>query len=562
MTSDLDDPLLGRTLGGRFRVDRALKRGGMGAVYRGHDLQDDVDVAIKVVKQTLADDPEAIARFKRETRLMAEVQDPHIVRAVDAGDEAGVLWIAMELLDGPSLRERLDSRGRWPWSDTLPIVRQIALALGAAHDKGVTHRDLKPENIMLVDDDAGGTRVKLLDFGVARQSRAPDAAATHMTGTGLLVGTPGYIAPEVVLEGTVDDPRSDFYALGVTWFEMLTGQKPFSAKTPMALALRHAHEVPPTPSSLLPFAPVPGPVEQLVMRLLEKTPEARPPDATALVLAVDHLKNAAEQANTPISTIKDLSPSESTVTSMETPGTHVTPLTGRLAEATTRESSSSPSSVASPAVAAVSGPPAPLPSPTPSMRQWLAAGLVLVVVVAGGAVWSAGGRERRVRRPDSHIGQTAPSSPMPPVIARAHAPPQAASGPLAFGPAAAAPVPPAAPAAAAPVPPAAPASPTPLKPPRRPAALVDRGQLPTPPPVLPLRSTERGSISVQPLPKDYGWRVSINGQPPRETPFVYSDAAGAYTLVFSSPRTSEKIQRRVTIRAGQIDHFGERLIQP
>jgi len=175
---------------------------------------------------------------------------------------------------------------------------------------------------------------------------------------------------------------------------MLTGQKPFSAKTPMALALRHAHELPPTPSSLLPFAPVPGPVEQLVMKLLEKAPERRPPDAAALLVAIDALQDAAEQANTPISTIKDLSPSESTVTSLETPGTHV----ARLALAASTASDVAPSStVVTPSPALAVAPPSASRALTP--RQGIAAGLALVVVVTAGALWAAGGRERRGVRP-------------------------------------------------------------------------------------------------------------------------------------------------------------------
>ncbi len=303
------DALIGRLLGGRFRVTRALSRGGMGAVYEASDDSEGGRlVAIKVVKRALADDDEAIARFKRETRLLREVKHDNVVSAIDAGDDDGMLWIAMELVSGISLRERLDGRGRWPWMETLPVVRQVALALAAVHDKNVIHRDLKPENIMLTDGD-GEPRVKLVDFGVAKQHRAESDGATHMTGTGLIVGTPGYVAPELVIDGVTDDPRSDLYALGVTWFEMVTGAKPFSAKTPVALAMRHAHDTPPTPSSLLPFAPVPAPVEALIMRLMEKTPQARPDSAALLAQLVDQLADAAVAANTPM-------PSASTLTSL------------------------------------------------------------------------------------------------------------------------------------------------------------------------------------------------------------------------------------------------------
>jgi len=547
--SDDDDGLIGGTLGGRFRVVRALKRGGMGAVYLARDTVDDVDVAVKVVRRTLADDPEAIARFKREIRLMAEVQDPHIVRAVDAGDDAGVLWIAMELIAGQSLRERLDGRGRWPWADTLPVVRQIAQALGAAHARGVIHRDLKPENVMLVDG-AAGPWVKLLDFGVARQNRSSDAAATHMTGTGLLVGTPGYVAPEVVLEGTVDDPRSDFYALGVTWFELLTGQKPFSAKTPMALALRHAHELPPTPSSLLPFAPVPGPVEALVMRLLAKSPTERPTDTSDLIAAIDALQSAAEQANTPLSTsastATSLSPGESTVTSLGD-GTGVVPFVGtpRPAVPVATPLATTPPTTST-AMTGLAHAPAPPPSP-PRSRFVVAAaaGTVALLLLVGLAVRVVGsdgeGRRRRAieRREPASVGLVAP-------IAASPAPTTA--------------MPPPAPAATTTTtmptqtaPPAPPVAPVPPMPPKRPGRLA-------PPPPSTLLTTRRGTITLAPSPRSHGWRVSVDGGPPRETPWSFSTSAGTHTFVFTSPRAPAPITRTIVVGEGLNPAFTEDLL--
>jgi serine/threonine protein kinase len=527
----------------------------MGAVYLARDAVADVDVAVKVVRRTLADDPEAIARFKREIRLMAEVQDPHIVRAVDAGDDAGVLWIAMELIAGQSLRERLDGRGRWPWADTLPVVRQIAQALGAAHARGVIHRDLKPENVMLVDGD-GGPRVKLLDFGVARQNRASDAAATHMTGTGLLVGTPGYVAPEVVLEGTVDDPRSDFYALGVTWFELLTGQKPFTAKTPMALALRHAHELPPTPSSLLPFAPVPGPVEALVMRLLAKTPAERPADTVALIAAINALQNAAEQANTPLSTSlstpTSLSPGESTVTSLGD-GTGVVPFVGTprpLAPVATPLALTPPASTT-----AVTGLPVAAPAPPASSppRRTLAAAVVGVVVVIGllaalavRVTRDGDGEYRRrgliERRDDRRARIDLPSPPLVAVAAPPVPPPTTTTATTTT------PVPP------TPEPPKVPTPPTPPTP-RRPGRL-------TPPPPATVADNRRGTITLVPMPRGHGWRVSVDGGPPRETPWTLSTSAGAHTLVFTSAKMPAPITRTIVVAEGVNPAFTESLAAP
>ncbi len=322
------DDLTGRLLGGRYRVERPLKRGGMGQVYAGRDEEGGGAVAVKVVRQALLEDPQALARFKREARLVTELKHENIVTSLAAGEDGGLLWIAMELLEGETLRERLDARGRMSWQDTLVIIEQVVRALQAAHDKGVIHRDLKPENVMLVRG-ADGERAKLLDFGVAKQAHVEGQSGTsNMTGTGLIVGTPGYVAPEVVLEGRTDDPRSDFYGLGVTWFEMLTAQKPFTAKTAFALAMRHAHEPAPTPTSFVPYSPVPGPVERLVLRLLAKNPDERPQNAVSLL---DALKNLAEESQralqNPTPPPSSLEPHQATMTAtdLNKPSTGVVP---------------------------------------------------------------------------------------------------------------------------------------------------------------------------------------------------------------------------------------------
>ena len=318
------DELKDRVLGGRYRVARLLGRGGMGAVWVARDEQTGTDVAVKLIKASLLDDPAALQRFRREMRVMAGLSHDNIVRGVDAGEDEGVLWLAMELIAGQTLRERLDARGRLPWAESLGVVRQIARGLGAAHQAGVVHRDLKPENIMIVPGDDGAVHVKLLDFGVAKASHA-EGGQSSMTGTGFIVGTPGYVAPEVVLEGKTNDPRTDFYALGVVWYEMLTGQKPFAAKTAFALAMRHAHERPPTFNEVAPFATVPAPVESIVMRLMGKSPEERPPDAATLLMLIDGLERgaAAAAAGTPLPEAFD-----ATLTDVrETPnGTAVVPI--------------------------------------------------------------------------------------------------------------------------------------------------------------------------------------------------------------------------------------------
>lgn len=313
------DELIGRVLGGRFRLTKQLGVGGMGAVYLATDQETQTDVALKVIRPNLVDDREAIERFQREARAVGGLQHPHIVGFVGAGDDHGVHWLAMEFLRGRSLKEQISTRGAMPWRETLPLLRQMLLGLQAAHERGVIHRDLKPDNVMLCGGIGEPTVVKLLDFGIAKQM---NTEGMTMTGTGVVVGTPGFVAPEVIVHGTSNDPRSDLYSVGVMWFEMLTASKPFDAPTPFAISMRHVTEAPPRPTALLPFAPVPAPVEDLLLRLMAKKPEARPPTAKALIGMLDELALKAERPIEPssstLATEVDLLQSDKTETSMST----------------------------------------------------------------------------------------------------------------------------------------------------------------------------------------------------------------------------------------------------
>ena len=321
--SDVDE-LLGRVLGGRFRLVRRLGQGGMGAVYEAVDQgggdaarSDAQVVALKVIKASLVDDKDAIKRFQREARAVGVLRHPHIVGFIATGDDDGVHWLAMELLSGCDLKERIASRGAMPWKETLPLLRQMCLGLTAAHERGVIHRDLKPENVMLTGSPGAPPHVKLLDFGIAKQL---DTDGMTATGTGIVVGTPGFVAPEVIVEGVTDDPRSDLYSVGVMWFEMLTATKPFDAPTPFALAMLHVQEPPPRPTSVLPFSPVPAPVEELLLRLLQKRPADRPSSAAELVRLLDDLQAQADRPVEPASsrrrTETDLRDQDKTETGM------------------------------------------------------------------------------------------------------------------------------------------------------------------------------------------------------------------------------------------------------
>lgn len=303
-----DDELVGRVLGERFTLERKIGAGGMGAVYQARDAASGTLVAVKVVKRELFEDAEAKARFAREAEAMQRLDHPCVVKFLGTGETGELRYIAMELLEGRTLKSRIATRGAMPWRETLPILRDVVRALQAAHEAGLIHRDLKPENIFLVDamGNADAAPVKLLDFGVARHTQMP--AGQTMTATGVVLGTPGFVAPEVVLKGASNDPRSDFYGLGATWFEMLTGEKPFSAETPFALVMLHVSSPTPRPSAVRAGLTFPARAESLLHSMLAKTAEQRPASASVLLdeLAVlEQISDGSSVIEEPASSLRN-----------------------------------------------------------------------------------------------------------------------------------------------------------------------------------------------------------------------------------------------------------------
>ncbi len=236
------DPTLGRVVGGRYEVTSRIGRGGMGAVYVARQQLLDRDVALKLIRVDLAYDPEVVARFEREARAVARLQHPHIVVVHDFGADDGVLFLAMERLVGVVLGEELRRAGRLQLASALRITRDIASALACAHAAGVVHRDLKPDNIMLVVTDDREDHAKVLDFGIAKIAGGSDPAVTTSR---MVLGTPGFVAPEVILHGMSDDPRTDLYALGMLLFQMLAGRAPFVATSAGGILIAQAAEDPP-----------------------------------------------------------------------------------------------------------------------------------------------------------------------------------------------------------------------------------------------------------------------------------------------------------------------------
>ena len=216
---------------GPYEILSPLGAGGMGEVYRARDTRLDRDVAIKVLPQSVAGDPAALARFEREAKAVAALSHPNILAIHDVGTPDGITYAVMELLEGESLRQRLQE-GPLPQRKALEIAREIALGLAAAHEKGIVHRDLKPENLFVTSDG----RVKILDFGLARQLSLPSTDDTHSptaaqaTEPGTVLGTVGYMAPEQ-LRGHPADARSDIFSFGAVLYEMCSGRRPFKGDT-------------------------------------------------------------------------------------------------------------------------------------------------------------------------------------------------------------------------------------------------------------------------------------------------------------------------------------------
>ncbi len=259
----------GGLLNGRYELHETLGAGGMATVWRGVDRVLERPVAVKVLNEGLAEDSRFAERFAREARHAASLVHPAIVTVYDSGvDEGGTPYLVMELVDGGTLAELLERTPRLPVEQAVAIASTVCEALQVAHAAGLVHRDIKPGNIMVAD----GGQVKVVDFGIAKAGN--DEA--QLTGTGSVLGTAAYLAPEQATASDVDG-RADLYALGCVLVEMLTGRPPFVGATPVEVAWKNVSERPAPPSSLRPD--IPPALDAAVLRLLEKEPGRRPADA-------------------------------------------------------------------------------------------------------------------------------------------------------------------------------------------------------------------------------------------------------------------------------------------
>ena len=274
------DPLVGHTLDDKYRLEERLGIGGMGTVYQARHLLIDRAVAVKVLNSRFVEDEAAQVRFRREARAAGRLQHANAVAVTDFGQTTdGYVYIVMELLKGRTLRDVLAKEAPLDPARAVALMLQISAAVAAAHEAGIIHRDLKPANIFIVQNSDVPAVVKVLDFGIAKlaaDSLEDDEEPKALTLVGAMIGTPRYMSPEQC-DGAELTPAADVYSLGVILYEMLTGVVPFSGSTPLAIAMKHANELPRRPSEYA--GGIPLALEELVLHALEKDPGDRPANA-------------------------------------------------------------------------------------------------------------------------------------------------------------------------------------------------------------------------------------------------------------------------------------------
>ena len=269
------DALVGTTLDGRFRVDRLLGQGGMGAVYAGEQTSIGRTVAIKVIKADVGHDAEVVKRFHREAKIISQLAHGNVVQLIDFGQTAnGLLYLVMELVNGRSLHDEI-CQGPMDIARVTAIGSQICDALAQAHSLGVVHRDLKPDNILLTSQPGAVDVVKILDFGIAKVASQGQNTQSALTQAGAIMGTPLYMSPEQI-DGTLDiGPGADLYALAVIIFEMVAGAPPFQDEQSIALLIKHLKDRPPLLKEVNPGLSVSAALEAFVRKGLSKDPAHR-----------------------------------------------------------------------------------------------------------------------------------------------------------------------------------------------------------------------------------------------------------------------------------------------
>lgn len=272
------DKNIGRKLDGRYEITELIGVGGMADVYKATDILEDKTVAVKILKTEFADNEEFVRRFRNESKAIAVLSHPNIVKIFDVGFTEKIQFIVMEYIDGITLKEFMEQQGVIKWKDCVHFITQILRALQHAHDRGIVHRDIKPQNIMLFSD---GT-IKVMDFGIARFAREEGKTISDKA-----IGSVHYISPEQA-RGDVTDEKSDIYSVGVMMYEMLCGVKPFDGDNPVSVALMHMqNEAPPLRSV---NDSVPEGLEEIVIRAMQKDAPKRYQSASEMIKDIEEFK--------------------------------------------------------------------------------------------------------------------------------------------------------------------------------------------------------------------------------------------------------------------------------
>ncbi len=272
------DNNIGKKLDGRYELLELIGVGGMADIYRAKDIQEDRVVAVKILKTEYAGSEEFLRRFRNESKAIALLSHPNIVKIYDVGFTEKVQFIVMEYVDGITLSDYIEQQGVLKWRDAVHFTVQTLKALQHAHDRGIVHRDIKSSNIMLLRD---GT-IKVMDFGIARFNRENNKTMSEKT-----IGSVHYISPEQA-RGDITDERSDIYSIGVALYEMLTGKKPFDGDTPVAIALMHMQTDPKKPTEV--NETIPEGLEQIVLKSMQKEPNARYQTAHEMITDLEEFK--------------------------------------------------------------------------------------------------------------------------------------------------------------------------------------------------------------------------------------------------------------------------------
>ena len=294
------DPLLGLTIGDRYRIDERIGVGGMGTVYKGTHTRLGQRVAIKVLHERYAADEKLIQRFEKEALTYGQVCHPNLVSLHDFGrTDAGMFYMVLEYCPGISLAKLIRDQGRLKPLLAADIILQIAQGLGEAHKEGIIHRDLKPENVILTNIRPGHFHVRLLDFGIAKHI---DDDGPRLTQAGMVFGTPEYMAPEQA-RGKKVDGRSDIYALGTMLYELLAGDPPFVGSDKLRIMHQQAHDEPPPLHEVVPGLSVDTELDGIVVRALRKEPKARYENTAVLISALEAYIKSAQRGLIPTSTV-------------------------------------------------------------------------------------------------------------------------------------------------------------------------------------------------------------------------------------------------------------------